>query len=281
MLSQKSSFMTQLHTRISNAFMSTNYTVACGEDMKNAVITLPSGIRAVIYNTDLFIMDGRVTHDDVCHIMDNIIDKVENVIVFCYDKASNKYVTNAGHLSELVTLVRSDIRSTEITVYTLDEFTCYGCAGNVTTMQPSGYVGRTNSHNSIFNMTVTVCGVPYIITIILNDFVAKNISMPILDIARDHIKAVYGARYDILTEEDYEQSDGIVKKMKSIFGLKKEKPFDTLKNVINTNGSFLEALRKDENFAEAFAELSNKNILINMRVISKNDLPEFNLGDSN
>jgi len=180
----------------------------------------------------------------------------------------------------LITLVRADIRSADIEVYTLNSVKDFGGPGVIVkSMSPSDYVGRTGNFNSIFNMTVTVCGEPYIITVVLNGFVAKNISMPILETARDHIKAVYGAKYFFLDKEDYIDTEkNLAQRLYNIITgkAKEDVEYDTLKDVINSNGSFLDDLRNNEEFGEAFDELKNKNILINIRAIRKNDLPDVN-----
>lgn len=273
---QKSSFQTKLSTQIDKSFTSTNYIAVYGEDMKNTVHTLPSGIKAVIYNEELFIMDGRVSHDDVVYVMDTLLDKVKCVIVFCYERSAVDYIVDEGNLAELITLVKADIRSADIEVYTLNSVRDFGIPETVKPMSPSDYIGRTCNFNSIFNMTITVCGEPYIITVVLNGFVAKNISMPILETARDHIKAVFGAKYFFLDKEGYVDTDkNLAQKLYNIItGKNKEDDnYDSLRYVINSNGSFLDDLRNNEEFGEAFGELKNKNILINIRAIRKNDLP--------
>ena len=255
------------------------YTLVIGNNMKKSIVPIEHDNQIIIMGTDAFIfekglfLNGVKSANDI-YVYRNYppaLPENKNLLIFLLaDEYSDIEAEGIRKLKRYYDLTLTDEKLQFIKLnISKNQLNSYGSipVDSASNIEKSGFLLKTDSENSIFNIITIQSGYVFLITIVLQGFISKSLSQPIERKFRAFVSNKPGLLFRL-------------KENKSWFKFpweKEEEPppdyADSMKEMIecgSVNGkAFIEALSQSDSFKEAFDKLENKNMIINFRVICR------------
>ena len=257
-----------------------DYTLVIGDNMVGSLHTFKSSptIPVIHYNHELFYFDPRFTKQDVMEIYECDIGGVEKVEVYTAD---GSFETNVGNQPDNHIIIIPGGRFN----YTCNERDNWEMLNRVIRMgcnhqgiewykmnaswdqkvnrpdipyksfNRSGYMGKTNGENNMYNMIDFIGGVSYVITLVSQDFIKPELTKSIIDCFRKYMD-------NMTTNYKYPDSNYL-----NWFN----GPYTPFSSIMIGEGefSFKNFLKHDPYFTKEFRDLAHPNIILNFHVLNK------------
>lgn len=259
-----------------------DYTLVIGNNMENSMESITPGLKTVPrvkYNSEMFYFDPSFSDDDIARIYEwdcesNLLNKSlmeiisddyketdSHVIIipggtFNYSRQEKK---NMDKLNKMVTLgsTRNTIQWYKMEASDDQKFKVHF---PYKSFNKTGFCGKTDGGNNIFNLIDFIDHQAYLITIVSTDFISKSLTNSIRDAFRK-IMPNYAQNYDY---------------PEILFRGFFKPHLINFSDLLNGNSFLLshqsikDVLKNSKEFQKSFSELRDRNIIINFHVLSRN-----------
>lgn len=234
-----------------------NFTAVIGEDLKHNIFEFNDNI-GIFYGEDMFLFDsdlfknGKSSGIFFNDYMMNLTKEYpkNNLYLFLLKDYSMKEIYGLETYHKLAKMLLLDYKLFLVTTDDKLRISDY-------IIKSSGFMIRTEFGTCIFNIFTIIGNYVFLITIIMKDFISKVITTTIMNAMKEIIpKDVF---FRLPSEDCF------------IHLPWKYYHSDSLKTLMND--IFIDRLKHDNDMNTTFNNLENKNLIINIRVISSlNDL---------
>lgn len=252
-----------------------NYCATIGKEFHLNIFPLPNsnnviflGNDAFVFETDLF-SDGKPAAFQAFSMLNIIYRRDITLYLFLlhgnwYTQKEYDGINMFVHLNEVflsdykVKLVKAAITREQILLLpSSDEPLCgyQPIKPPMIEIEKSGFLTKTPNGSNIFNLIFSIGRYVLLTTIIMRNFISREITTSILETIR---KVVRSGNFYRLPQED-----------SLIHFPWCDYPYDSLNTIMRD--IFIENLKDNESMQRAFAKLEDPNILINVRVIGREE----------
>lgn len=252
-----------------------NYCATIGKEFEQNTFPLPNsnnviffGNDAFVFETDLF-SDGKPSAFQAFNMLDIIYRRDITLYLFLlhgnyYTKKEYDGINMFAHLNEVflsnykVKLVKAAITREQVLLpQSPDEPLCgyQPIKPQMIEINKSGFLMKTSNGSNIFNMIIIIGRYVFLVTIIMRNFVSREITTSILDTIREVVRSGHFYRLP--------QEDSLIHFPWCNY------PYDSLKTIMCD--IFIKNLKDNETMQQAFVKLEDQNILINVRVLGREE----------